>query len=185
MNNVVLSGRLTKDPQMRSTQTAQGQMAIAGYSIAVDRRVKREGQPDADFFDLTSFGKQAEFVGKYLKKGTKIMVQGQLQNDSYTNKDGQKVYRTQIIVENVEFAESKKDDGQQPPQGGQAPQGGQPQGGYQQAPQGGYQQAPQGGYQQAPQGGYQQAPQGGYQAPQGGYQQPPQDFPPADSFPFI
>lgn len=176
MNVVIMSGRLTKDPQMRSTNTQQGAMAIAGYSIAVDRAVKREGQPEADFFDCTSFGKQAEFVGKYLKKGTKIIVRGSMQNDNYNNKDGQKVYRNQIMVETVEFAESKKDDGQggQPQQ---APQG-QPQGGYQQPPQG-YQQMPPQGYQQVP-------PQGGYQqAPQGGYQQPPQDFPPADSFPFI
>ena len=82
-------------------------MAIARFSIAVDRRFKRDGQPDADFFNCTAFRKTAEFVEKYLHKGTKVVLEGSIQNDNYTNKDGQKVYGTQIIVDQLEFAESK------------------------------------------------------------------------------
>ena len=106
MNKVILMGRLTRDPEIR-VSTGEKQMAVANYSIAVDRKVKKEGQPEADFFNCTSFGKQAEFVEKYLHKGTKIAVVGQLQNNNYKNKDGQMVYSTQILVEEVEFAESK------------------------------------------------------------------------------
>lgn len=107
MNKVILMGRLTRDPEVRYSQNANGQMAIARYSLAVDRSRKREGDPDADFFNCTSFGRQAEFVEKYLHKGTKVVVTGRIQNDNYTNKDGQQVYSVQIIVEEVEFAESK------------------------------------------------------------------------------
>ncbi len=107
MNKVILMGRLTRDPEVRYSQNANGQMAIARYSLAVDRNRKREGEPDADFFNCTSFGRQAEFVEKYLHKGTKVVVTGRIQNDNYTNKDGQQVYSVQIIVEEVEFAESK------------------------------------------------------------------------------
>ena len=82
-------------------------MAIARFSIAVDRRFKREGEPDADFFNCSAFGKQAEFVERYLKQGTKMVVVGRIQNDNYTNKDGQKVYSVQIMVDELEFAESK------------------------------------------------------------------------------
>jgi single-strand DNA-binding protein len=106
MNKVIMMGRLTRDPEIRYGQGANGTV-VGAFSIAVDRRFKREGEPDADFFDCTTFGKQAEFVEKYLKKGTKIVLEGRLQNDNYTNKDGQKVYRTRIIVDNLEFAESK------------------------------------------------------------------------------
>ena len=104
MNRVILMGRLTRDPEVRY---AQNEMAIARFSIAVDRRFKREGQPEADFFNCTAFRKTAEFIEKYLKKGTKVVVEGQVQNDNYTNKDGQKVYGTVIMVDNIEFAESK------------------------------------------------------------------------------
>jgi single-strand DNA-binding protein len=106
MNKVIMIGRLTRDPEIRYGQGANGVM-VGSFGIAVDRRFKREGEPDADFFDCTTFGKQAEFVEKYLKKGIKIVIEGRLQNDNYTNKDGQKVYRTRILVENLEFAESK------------------------------------------------------------------------------
>ena len=102
MNKVIMMGRLTRDPEIRYGQGANGTV-VGAFSIAVDRRFKREGEPDADFFDCTSFGKQAEFVEKYLKKGTKIVLEGRLQNDNYTNKDGQKVYRTRIIVDSLEF----------------------------------------------------------------------------------
>jgi len=106
MNYVGMMGRLTKDPEIRYAQGANG-TTIAGFSIAVDRRFKRDGEPDADFFNCTAFGKTAEFAEKYLKKGTKVIVQGRLQNDSYTNKDGQKVTATKIMADQVEFAESK------------------------------------------------------------------------------
>ena len=106
MNLVILMGRICKDPDITSSQSGT---TIARYSIAVDRRFKKEGEPTADFFTCVSFGKQAEFVDRYLKKGTKIVVTGELQNNNYTNKDGQKVYDTRILTNNVEFAESKRE----------------------------------------------------------------------------
>ncbi len=106
MNKVILMGRLTRDPEVRYSQGAS-QTTVARYSIAVDRRFKREGEPDADFFNCTAFGKQAEFVEKYLHKGTKILMSGRVQNDNYTNKDGQMVYSVRILAEEIEFAESK------------------------------------------------------------------------------
>lgn len=106
MNKVIMVGRLCRDPEVSSSTSGT---TFARFSIAVDRKIKTEGQPEADFFNCTSFGKQAEFIEKYLKKGTKIVITGRLQNDSYTNKDGQKVNATKIITEEVEFAESKKD----------------------------------------------------------------------------
>lgn len=107
MNKVILMGRLTRDPDVRYSQT-DSNMAIARFSLAVDRRYKKQGDTvTADFFNCTAFGKQGEFVEKYLKKGTKIVVTGRIQNDNYTNKDGQKVYSVQIMVEEIEFAESK------------------------------------------------------------------------------
>ena len=110
MNKVILMGRLTRDPEVRYSQGAS-QTAVARYRIAVDRRFKREGEPEADFFDCTSFGRQAEFVERYLHKGTKVVLSGRIQNNNYTNKDGQTVYNVQIIVEDVEFAESKNASG--------------------------------------------------------------------------
>ena len=111
MNKVILIGRLTRDPEIRYS-TGASSTAVGTFSIAVDRRFKREGEPDADFFNCTAFGKQAEFVERYLKKGTKMVVVGRLQNDNYTNKDGQKVYRTRIMVDELEFAESKNAAGE-------------------------------------------------------------------------
>lgn len=81
--------------------------AIARFSIAVDRRFKRDGQPTADFFNCTAFGKTGEFIEKYFRKGSKILLNGEMQNDNYKNKDGQMVYGFQVLVNNVEFAESK------------------------------------------------------------------------------
>ena len=101
-----MMGRLTRDPEVRYSQGAS-QTAIARFSLAVDRRWKREGEPDADFFNCTVFGRQADFVEKYLRQGTKVVITGRVQNDNYTNKEGQKVYSVQIIVEEIEFAESK------------------------------------------------------------------------------
>lgn len=107
MNKVILMGRLTRDPEVRYSQ-GDSQMAIARFSLAVDRRFKKQGDTvTADFFNCTAFGKQGEFVEKYLKQGIKILLTGHIQNDNYTNKEGQKVYAIQIIVEELEFAESK------------------------------------------------------------------------------
>ena len=106
MNKIILLGRLTKAPEVRYTQ-GQNAMAIGKFSLAVNRKYKRENEPEADFFNCTSFGKQAEFVDKYLKKGSKVLISGRVQNDNYTNKEGQKVYSIQILVEEIEFAESK------------------------------------------------------------------------------
>ena len=107
MNKAILIGRLTRDPDVRYSQT-DSNMAIARFSLAVDRRFKKQGDTvTADFFNCTALGKQGEFVEKYLKQGTKIVVTGRIQNDNYTNKEGQKVYSVQIMVEEIEFAESK------------------------------------------------------------------------------
>lgn len=99
-------GRLTRDPEVRYTQ-GSNPMAIARYTLAVDRRIKKENEQSADFIPCIAFGKSAEFVEKYLKKGTKMAVVGRIQTGSYTNQNGQKVYTTEIIVEEQEFAESK------------------------------------------------------------------------------
>ena len=106
MNKVILMGRLTRDPEVRYSQ-GENAKAVARYSLAVNRRFKREGDPDADFINCVAFGKQAEFAEKYLKKGTKMAITGRIQTGSYTNKDGVRVYTTDIVVEEQEFAESK------------------------------------------------------------------------------
>lgn len=106
MNKVILIGRLTRDPEVRYSQ-GDSSTAIARYSLAVDRRFKKAGEAEADFINCVTFGKSAEFAEKYLKQGTKIAVVGRIQTGSYTNKDGQKVYTTDVVVEEHEFAESK------------------------------------------------------------------------------
>lgn len=106
MNKVILIGRLTRDPEVRYSQS-DSSTAVARFSIAVDRKFKRQGEAEADFFNCVAFGKQGEFVEKWLKQGTKIVLTGRIENNNYTNKDGQKVYSTQITVEEIEFAESK------------------------------------------------------------------------------
>lgn len=103
MNKVIMMGRLTKDPEVRYS----GEMAIARYSLAVDRKFKREGEPTADFINCVTFGKNGEFAEKYLRKGMKIAVTGRIQTGSYKDKDGKTVYTTDIVVEEHEFAESK------------------------------------------------------------------------------
>lgn len=103
MNHTILMGRLTKDPDIRSTAGAE-QMLIARYTLAVDRRGKKD---EADFISCVGFGKSAEFAEKYLHKGTKILVSGRIQTGSYTDKDGRKVYTTDVIVESQEFCEGK------------------------------------------------------------------------------
>ena len=109
MNKIILMGRLTKDPEVRYTQ-GENSIAIASFSLAVNRKFKREGEPEADFFNCTAFGRLGEFVEKYLKQGAKILLVGRVQNNNYTNKEGQKVYGVQIMADEIEFAESKKQD---------------------------------------------------------------------------
>lgn len=107
MNKVILMGRLTRDPEVRYS-SGDNATAVARYSIAVDRRFKKPGdEQTADFINCVVFGKGAEFAEKYLHKGTKIVVTGRIQTGSYTNKDGVKVYTTDVVVEEQEFAESK------------------------------------------------------------------------------
>jgi len=110
MNNVILMGRLTREPEVRFT-TGDNAMAIARYTLAVDRRFTRrndDGGQNADFISCVAFGKSGEFAQNYFHKGTKVVVRGRIQTGSYTNKDGQKVYTTDVVVEDQEFAESKK-----------------------------------------------------------------------------
>lgn len=111
MNKVMLLGRLTRDPDVRYSQSNGEQLAIARYTIAVDRRFIRKNssndQQTADFISCVAFGKSGEFAEKYLKKGTKIAATGRIQTGSYTNKEGQKVYTTEVVIEEQEFAESK------------------------------------------------------------------------------
>lgn len=97
---------MVREPEVRYSQ-GQNSSAVAKYSLAVQRRFKQEGQPDVDFINCVAFGKQAEFAERYLRQGTKIAITGRVQTGSYTNKDGQKVYTTDIVVEECEFAESK------------------------------------------------------------------------------
>ena len=108
MNKVILMGRLTRDPEVRYSQ-GDNSMAIARYTLAVDRRFRRnnDGEQTADFISCVAFGKVAEFAEKYLRQGTKIAITGRIQTGSYTNKDGQKIYTTDVVVEEHEFAESK------------------------------------------------------------------------------
>ena len=107
MNKVILMGRLTRDPEVRYSQGEQA-TAIARYTIAVDRRFRRDGdQQTADFIGCVAFGRLGEFAEKYLRKGTKVLVTGRIQTGSYTKQDGQKVYTTDVVVEECEFAESK------------------------------------------------------------------------------
>lgn len=106
MNKVILMGRLTRDPDVRYSQ-GENPTAVARYSIAVDRRFNRGDDNNTDFINCVAFGKAGEFAEKYLHKGTKILVTGRIQTGSYTNKDGQKVYTTDVVVEDCEFAESK------------------------------------------------------------------------------
>lgn len=103
MNMVVLMGRLTRDPEVRASQNG---LTIASYTLAVDRRFKRDGEPSADFIRCKAFGKTAEFAERYFKKGVKIAVSGRIETGSYEGKSG-KVYTTDIIVEHQEFCESK------------------------------------------------------------------------------
>ena len=114
MNRVILMGRLTRDPDIRYS-AGDNSNAVARYTLAVDRRFARrgeeEGQQTADFIGCVAFGRSAEFAEKYLHKGTKILVTGRIQTGSYTNRDGQKVYTTDVVIDHVEFVENKSPDG--------------------------------------------------------------------------
>ncbi len=111
MNKVILIGRLTRDPEVRYSQGGDAPLAIARFTLAVDRRFTRNSgngnDQSADFISCVAFGKQGEFIEKYIQKGTKLVVEGRIQTGSYTGRDGQKVYTTEVIVENCEFGESK------------------------------------------------------------------------------
>lgn len=109
MNKVILLGRITRDPELRQA----GETSVVNFSIAVDRRFKKEGGQEADFPSCVAFGKTAEFISKYFFQGMKIALEGRLQTGSYTNKDGKKVYTTDVVVEAVEFAESKRAQNQE------------------------------------------------------------------------
>lgn len=106
MNKAILMGRLTRNPDIRYTQ-GEKPVCIARYTLAVDRRFKRDGEQEADFISCVAFGRQAEFAEKYLQKGTKIVISGRIQTGSYTNREGARVYTTDIVVEEQDFAESK------------------------------------------------------------------------------
>lgn len=183
MNKVILMGRLTRDPETRYSQGASG-TAVTRYGLAVNRSYKREGEPDADFINIVAFGNRGEFAGKYFKKGMMVAVVGELRTGSYTDKEGNKRYTTDVVVTEQYFAESRASF-ESRGQGGYsqgsnadfAPAGA----GYQTAPAQNYQQQayqqPQAQQQvsyQQPQQNYQQPQQGGYQnAPQAQPQQAP------------
>ena len=109
MNKSIISGRLTRDAEIKSTEKS----TVARFTLAVDRRVKTEGQPEADFISCVAFGKTADFIGKYFHKGMKMILEGRIQTGNYTDKDGVKHYTTDVIAESVEFAESKRADAPQ------------------------------------------------------------------------
>ena len=112
MNKVILMGRLTRDPEVRYS-AGDNSTAVARYTLAVDRRFRRDGNDgqSADFIGCVAFGRSAEFAEKYLRQGTKVVVTGRIQTGSYTNRDGQKVYTTEVIIEDQEFADSKNGSG--------------------------------------------------------------------------
>ena len=110
MNKIILCGRLARDPEVRYSQ-GDKPMAVAKYTLAVDRKIKGNNEQTADFINCVAFGKLGEFAEKYLKKGTKLIVTGRIQTGSYTNKDGNKVYTTDVMIEEMEFCESKNANG--------------------------------------------------------------------------
>lgn len=107
MNRVILCGRVVRNPDVRYAQGNNGSMAVARYTLAVDRTFKKDGEQSADFINCIAFGKNGEFAEKYLHQGTKIIVEGRWQIGNYTNKDGQKVYTNDCVVERHEFCESR------------------------------------------------------------------------------
>ena len=124
MNKVILMGRLARDPEVR--YGGANNTAVAKYSLAVPRKFKRDGDQECDFINCVAFGKLGEFAEKYLRKGIKIVIVGRIQTGSYTNKDGQKVYTTDVVVEEQEFAESKNASSQNSDNGTSSPHGSAP-----------------------------------------------------------
>ena len=106
MNRVILMGRLTRDPEVRYT-SGENSMAVTRYTLAIDRSVKKQGEQSADFINCVAFSKAAEFAEKYFRQGMRVLVSGRIQTGSYTNKEGQKVYTTEVIIDTQEFADSK------------------------------------------------------------------------------
>lgn len=115
MNKVILMGRLTRDAEVRYSQGEKA-MAVARFGFAVPRKFKRDNEPDCDFINCVAFGKQAAFIEKYTYKGIKLLIEGRIQTGNYTNKDGVKVYTTDVVVERCEFAESKNSSQSERPQ---------------------------------------------------------------------
>lgn len=111
MNKCQIVGRMTKDPDIRYSQS---NVCVARFSVAVDRRIKKEGEPSADFPNVVAFNKTAEFIEKYFHKGMKIGISGRIQTDSYDGRDGNKVYTTTVVAEEVEFVESKQNNAPAP-----------------------------------------------------------------------
>lgn len=122
MNKAILMGRLTRDPEVRYS-AGENALAIARYTLAVDRKFKRDGEATADFISCVVFGKPAEFAEKYFRQGMRIVIGGRIQTGSYTNKEGQKVYTTEVVVEEQEFTDSKAASEGRSHSGGQAQQG--------------------------------------------------------------
>lgn len=118
MNKVILMGRLTRDPELRYSNTSN--IAVVKFSLAVDRRFKREGQPDADFINCTAFGKTGEFINNYFSKGMRVAVNGRLQVSSWEEEPGKRRYSTDVVVEEAYFADGKKDSGNNSSAGRQA-----------------------------------------------------------------
>ena len=106
MNKSIMMGRVVNEPDLRYTQTENGELAIANFRLAVNRKFVRRGDPEADFFSCTAFGRKAEFAEKYLFKGIKILVEGRMQNDNYKNRAGENVYGMRLMIEEISFAES-------------------------------------------------------------------------------
>ena len=123
MNKTILVGRLTRDPEVRYSQ-GDNSTAVARYTLAVERRFKRDNEPTADFIPCVAFGHTAEFAEKYFRQGMRVAVSGRIQTGSYTNKDGVKVYTTEVLIEEHEFAQSKSENQQNQSQNtGPAPEG--------------------------------------------------------------
>ncbi|SFH62162.1 single-stranded DNA-binding protein [Pisciglobus halotolerans] len=112
INNVVLIGRLTKDADLRSTQTGK---SVANFTLAVNRKYKKEGQPEADFINCVAWNKTAELLGDYTRKGSQVGVEGNIQTRNYENNEGQRVYMTEVVVQSVTFLDSKKENSQTSP----------------------------------------------------------------------
>jgi single-strand binding protein len=106
MNRVILMGRLTRDPEVRYS-TGENSMAVARYTLAIDRAIKKQGEQSADFINCVAFSKAAEFAEKYFRQGMRVLVSGRLQTGNYTNREGQKVYTTDVILDSQEFADSR------------------------------------------------------------------------------